>query len=242
MDLYVGLGALRGRIERYRFDLLELPVSPSLPKNKTLRTFREAKPQLAFSLRLAPTFLEAPQLDEQQIARVNSAAEALGARFVVLPTGPRFRPTTSNRKRLIEAASRLAAEGRRVAWEPRGLWEQEELEVWTEAAGAQIVRDLTRDAASSADVEYTRLLPFGSGARVTQHSLERLALALQDKTAAYVVVVGEGVQGARSRLRQLLDVGAELESQLDDEYDDEFADGEQTDGEQGDDEQESDDE
>jgi hypothetical protein len=247
MDLYVGLPSLRGRIERYRFGLLELPVTASLAKNKTLRAFREAKPSLVFSLRLPPEVAEGAGDAQKLLARAVAAADVLGARFVVIATGPRFRPTTANKKRLIELADAVRGEGRRVSWEPRGMWADDELGEWSRAADVLLVRDLARESVGEGDIVYTRLLPFGVGTRVTQHALEKLALALDGKQAAYVVIGGEGAQNAQSRLRQMLAWGGSAgESEDDEPYDDEDGDepsltadqdeGEEDEAEEGDDE------
>ena len=47
------------------------------------------------------------------------------------------------------------------------------------------------------------------GTRVTQNAVEKLAESLEDKTEAYVVIQGEGALGARTRLRQWLELAAE---------------------------------
>jgi len=225
MDLYVGLAAFRGRIERYGFELLELPVSASLPKQKTLRGYAEAKPKLRFSLRLPPEVIEGAAGSETLLARAIAASDALKASFIVVSSGPRFRPTTANRARLEAVCAQLVAEGRQVAWEPRGMWSADEVRRWAEDAGALVVRDLTRESAPEGDVVYTRLLPFGVGTRVTQNAVEKLAEALEGKSEAYVVIAGEGAQGARARLRQWLELGAsEADDGLGDE-DDEADDG-----------------
>lgn len=210
MDLFVGLAGFRGKIERYRFDLLEFAVTPTLPKSKVLRGFREAKPRVVFSLRTAPSVLEGGADAEDNVERTIRSADALAARFVVLPSGPRFTPTTRNKTRLVESAQRLAAEGRVVAWEPRGVWEEAELAAWAEEAGVTIVRDLTRDDHVGGDVAYTRLLPFGTGARLTQNGLEKLVERLEPLQEAFVIVASEGAVQARTRLREWLGVeGAE---------------------------------
>lgn len=105
MDLYVGASSERGSIKKFDLDLLEMPVTDSMPKSKTLREMRTTRPDLKFSLRLHP---DVAQLGAKHadVARARDAAEALGASVVVVPTGPRFTPTNgtnSNSERSLKA-------------------------------------------------------------------------------------------------------------------------------------------
>lgn len=212
MELFVGLAAYRGKIEKYKFDLLELAVSPNLPRQKILRHFRAARPDLKFSLRIPPEVLDAGRVAPELIEKIRAAGEILAARFVVVATGPRFTPTKRNEERLGELVGALAATGARVAWEPRGVWNEAELSKWAARLDVVLVRDLTRDPVAAGEVVYTRLLPFGVGARVTQTALERLAERLEDASEAYVIVQAEGAGRARARLREWLGVGDEAEA------------------------------
>lgn len=200
MQLFVGLNSHRGSIKRYAFDLLELPVSASLPKRRTLREMRESKPELKFSLRLHPDVAMKGEAHED-MTRAVDAAEVLQAVAIVIPTGPRFTPTERNRVQLKKMVEALSAEGRQVAWEPRGVWSPNEAVKWAEDVGALLVRDLTREAPPPSAVIYTRLLPFGMGARVSQSAVEMLANRLESAETAYVVVQGEGAKGTRAQLR-----------------------------------------
>lgn len=200
MQLFVGLNSHRGSIKRYGFDLLEFPVSVSLPKRKTLRELRATKPELKFSLRLHPdvALVGATHAD---VERTVEAAAVLEAAVIVIPTGPRFTPTERNRGILKTMVEAFSAEGRHVAWEPRGVWSASEAQKWADEAGALLVRDLTREVAPNSSVVYTRLLPFGAGARVSQSALETLAGQLESAETAYVVIQGEGAKSTRSQLR-----------------------------------------
>lgn len=234
MDLYVGLAGSRGRIERYSFDLLELQVSPSLPKTKTLRALRAAKPQLVFSLRLQPEIIEGAPTAQGLLEKAMAAAETLDAKFLVVASGPRFRPTTLNRRRLTDVCETLRKGGVQVAWEPRGMWSAHELQQWSDEAGALLVRDLTRESAPSGPIVYTRLLPFGVGTRVTQNAVEKLAEQIAGKTAAYVVIQGEGAHGARARLRQWLELAGDDEEPVDDDAEEDGLDGSELTDDDGD--------
>lgn len=201
MQLFVGHSSPRGSIKRYPFDLLEMPISPSLPRNKILRGLREQRPEIKFSLRLHPDVILQGHAHED-IARTKEAALALGASVIVVPTGPRFAPTTRNHQRLKEVLDALRAEGQHLAWEPRGVWAPAETQAIAHELSILLVRDLTRETPPEGPVIYTRLLPFGVAARVSQNATEILASHLEDAEVAYVVVQSEGAKMLRDQLRQ----------------------------------------
>lgn len=201
MKLYVGQSSDRGSIKKFSMDLLEMSISPALPKVRTLREMREQKPTLTFSLRLHPDVGQTG-VSHPDIERAKAAAEALEAKVVVVTTGPRFTPTTHNRERLGAMIEALRAPGRYVAWEPRGVWSPQESDEIAERMDVLVVRDLSREPVPNQKVLYTRLLPFGLGARVTQSSLERLAEQLEGAEEAFVVVQAQGAKLARSVLRE----------------------------------------
>lgn len=200
MQLFVGLSAHRGSIQRYTFDLLEMFVSPSFPKDRTLRQMREARPELKFSLRLHPD-VALVGVSHPDIERTRNAARALGAAAIILPTSLRFTPTQRNRATLAELVRELRTDECFVGWEPRGVWSTAETDALSAEIGLVPVRDVTREAAPTGTVVYTRLLALGPGARVSQHAIETLAERLEGKDKAFVVVEGQGARGTRSALR-----------------------------------------
>lgn len=201
MKLYVGQSSDRGSIKRFGLDLLEMSVSDSMPKPKTLREMHATRPNLKFALRLHPDAAQTG-VEHPDIARACGAAEALEADVIVVTTGPRFTPTERNQKMLAALGSALRAEGRHVAWEPRGVWAPAEAERIATDLQMLLVRDLTRERAQHGPVVYTRLLPFGLGARVSQSSIERLAGQLESAQEAYVVVQAQGARMTRAALRE----------------------------------------
>jgi|GEM_PF-1057282 len=201
MQLFVGLSSHRGNIKRFGFDILELSVSPSLPKRKTMVDMRATRPDIRFSLRLSPDVV-AKGPEHPDIERAVVAAEALQADVIVIPSGPRFTPTAHHRALLKSTCDALRGETRKVAWEPRGVWAPEEAEEWAQEVEALLVRDLTREQSPGTETVYTRLLPFGFGARVSQNSIETLAGQLESAETAYVVVQGEGAKMTRTQLRE----------------------------------------
>lgn len=210
MRLFVGLTAHKGSIRRYPFELLELPVSDSLPKPKTLRAMKEGRPDVTLTLRLHPdVVMHGPEHHDVERAKV--AASCVQAPVVVIPSSPRFTPTATNFELLSGLAAKLRDGERRVAWEPRGVFSPREAENWAERAGVLLVRDGARETLVPGPVAYCRLLPLGSGARISQHASEVLAEQLQEFETAYVLVGGDGAKGLRSRLRDWLGLTGEDE-------------------------------
>lgn len=208
MQLFVGVQSDRGSIKKFAFDLLEMPVTDSLPKSRTLREMRQARPSLKFSLRLHPDVAQ-EGATHADIERAVQAAESLEADVIVVPTGPRFTPTQRYQTMLGEIADKLRADGRHIAWEPRGVWGAPEAERIAAERGVLLVRDLTREAAPAGSVVYTRLLPFGFGARVSQNALEQLAGQLEAVETAFVVVQSEGAKRTRASLREWFELEGE---------------------------------
>ncbi len=203
MNVLVGSTSFRGNIRRFGFDLLELPVSPTLPRPRTLRDYREERPELAVSLRLGPDVALAGT-SHPDVERTRNAAVACGARVIVVSTPPRFSPAPSHRARLAEFARVFGETGALVAWEPRGVWARGEAQALAVDHGLLLVGDLTREEAAPGPVIYTRLLPLGFGARVSQSAVERIAERVQGAETAYVVIQGDGAKMARQRLRAAL--------------------------------------
>lgn len=208
MELFVGVHSDRGSIKKFAFDLLEMPVTGSLPKSRILREMRLARPTLKFSLRLHPDVAQ-EGANHADIDRAIQAAESLEADVVVISTGPRFTPTKRYQAMLGEMADKLRADGRHIAWEPRGVFGPEEAEGIAAERGVLLVRDLTRESAPTGAVVYTRLLPFGFGARVSQNSLEQLAAHLENVETAFVVVQSEGAKRTRASLREWFELEGE---------------------------------
>jgi len=203
MILAVGTTTLRGSIEKFGFDLLEVPVSPSMPRSAILARYRQARPSLHLSLRLQLEGTE-PILTHPDLERAKEAGPAAGALAIVISTGPRFAPTEARRQDLADSVRALAGSARFVAWEPRGVWQPAEAERWAEAAGAVLVRDLTQADPPAGEIAYTRIRQIGVQSRITQGAIERLAEGLSAQAEAYVVVEGDGARALRSRLTPLL--------------------------------------
>ncbi len=205
MKLLVGQASLQGGIRRYPFDLLELLVEPGLPRPAKLAAFREARKDRVFSLRLPPDAIAPGSGREAVIERAIGSAEALEAEWIVVTTNPTTTPTGRNEGLLRSLVERVQADGRRIAWEPRGVWQPQEAERWADTLGVTLVRDLSREDPPPGEVVYTRLRALGFGARIGPSAVERVAARLEGANEAFVVIEGQGAARARVLLSELLD-------------------------------------
>lgn len=211
--VYVGQAWMMGSVARYArsFDLLEVPGDPGRhPGRKVLRQWRERVPDdFVFSV-LVPTEvarLESGGTDE--LAQAAEAFEILRAGWWVLRTPPAVTPSPGALRRLEALIGRLRGPGRKIAWEPRGVWSEEDLSRAARSLDVHIVRDLTREETlprGEAEV-YTRVRALGEGMRVGASAAERLAERLSEATTAYVVIEGSGAGRVRKVLQEALGMG-----------------------------------
>lgn len=209
MLLHIGQAGFSGEIARYlrAFDLLELSADPGrLPRLARLKSLaQEAPPGFVFSVKLpkSVTRVEPGPDAERELAHALKAADVLGAHWLVVQTPPAATPGRRTRRRLDELSERLG-DARRIAWEPRGLWQENESAEVADALGWHLVRDLSRSPPPDEAVVYTRLLALGESSRVRTRDLERLAEHLESAESAYVVMEGRGAAGAARVLRELV--------------------------------------
>jgi uncharacterized protein YecE (DUF72 family) len=205
--LWIGTDALRGSIERYaeRFDLLELRAEPGrTPRRAVLRSYAARAPRdFAFSVRLprAAADLSENEPKQEPILHALEAADALAARFLVIQTPASATPGRRTRERLARLVERLGRD-RRVAWEPRGAWEEAQAEAFASELGVQLVRDLTRAPAPEGEVLYARLGVLGG--RLGADALERAGESISSSREAYVVISGAAAKRAARELRELV--------------------------------------
>jgi uncharacterized protein YecE (DUF72 family) len=239
MRLFVGQSAAGGDLRRYanRFNLLEVHAGPNMPKAATLKRWVSEVPGgFAFSLVLPDSIsaLEQGSVDQAALGRALEAADVLGAQWLLIRTPPSARPSSRTRRRLEELVAQLPRNGRRIAWEPRGLWEDEDAEQLAEALDVHLVRDVSRSEAPQGAVIYARLRALGSGGRVSSGAVDSAIDELVDKREVYVVIEGTAAARAAKMLREALGTGAagdELESEDEDEDEDEEFDDEDEDEE-----------
>lgn len=208
MRLHVGTDSLRGDIAAYarRFDMLELLAERGrLPRVQRLAEMKRAvHERFVFSLRLprAVASLEWNAEAEAAVGYAVEVADVLGAEFLVLQTLPAVMPSARTRRRLIELAARLPS-SRKLCWEPRGLWQEEESEEVAAEMGAVLVRDVSREPAPEGPTLYTRLRALGRSG-VSLDAIARTAEAVVSASLACVVIEGDGAARAATSLRQVV--------------------------------------
>jgi len=237
MRLRVGLTSLHGSVEGYtrRFDFLELRAEPGrLPTSKTLRKLRgESRERVAFALLVPPAGVVRLSESPADVEALEAAAEALGAEWIVLQTGPDLGPSARGRTRLKALSARLANDSRRVAWEPRGPWEPETARAFARAVGITLVEDLSQVPGGGERVVYTRLRVQGPGARLASSALSRLGEELAGAEQAYVVVEGRGSPSARARIEQAIREAEALEGDESELEEVDFGDADEDEDEEG---------
>lgn len=228
MRLHIGQPALRGDIARYaqKFDLLELRAdSASLPRLARLKEWRAKVPErFVFSVVLPSVVgtLEAGKELDAALAQALRVAEALKAEWLLLQTPASLGPSKRTERKLQELVERLPREQLRVAWEPRGVWEDEPTEILANRLGLHLVRDLRYRPAPPQEVIYSRLWALGAGARLSVGAVELVAERLTGRTEAYVVIEADGAARGASTLRELVAAIAERGDEDEDEDSDEI--------------------
>jgi uncharacterized protein YecE (DUF72 family) len=245
--LHFGLPSLKGGLSGYvkSFDVLELRCEPAPPSAKHLgRLRREAPDGFNFVLVAGRALADlsgtaAPEL----VAATRKAAEAAGARWLLLRTPASAGPSARTRARLARLVEELKGAAVGVAWEPRGAWTDKELVAVASELDVALVRDLAEQEPPPSPVVYTRLLALGRNSRLGSGALERVAERLEGVEEAFIVIEGEGGAGIAKRLRQILgetlaaaaaadaELGDEDDAELGDEDDAEL--GDEDDGEDG---------
>lgn len=212
--VFVGRAAVQGSIERYAraFDLVELSADPGRhPGKKVLRSWRDAVPEAFVFNVVVPT--EVARLegeDAQLLAQATEMAQSLHAGWWVLRTPPSATPSARTLRHLERLVGHLRPSCPRIAWEPRGVWSEEDLLRAAGSLGVNVVRDLTREDPLPGETEiYTRVRALGQGMRVTAGAAERVADRLADATRSYVVIEGAGAAHARKILHQALGEASE---------------------------------
>jgi uncharacterized protein YecE (DUF72 family) len=204
LQLYIGETHLRGAISRYAscFNLLELRVGTGrLPRAGVLRRWREEVPdKFVFSLLLSREIGRFTGDNEEKLNESILAAQVLKAKWMVIQTDPSVGPSQRSRQRLTTLFLRLSDTGRNVAWEPHGVWQDDEAAAFAQEFGVHCVRDIGRGKPTNEKVIYSRMPGLGTSARLSAGALEKAARCLVGASEAYVVVGGEGAR----RLQQLL--------------------------------------
>lgn len=206
MNWFVGESKLAGDVKRYMrdFTLVEVPTEPGLiPGKARLEQWRQAAPEeFVFSLvvprRVAS--LETTAESQADLKRAWRAAETLRSGWWVVRSEAGVRPTTASRRSLGELFAALAEGGRRVAWEPGGLWEDAAAAEFARDSGAHLVQDVARVEPVPGRVLYSRFLARGRGARLGMGVAELVAERVEGFQEAYLVVEGTGARYLQAAL------------------------------------------
>jgi uncharacterized protein YecE (DUF72 family) len=237
--VHVGQASLKGHLERYAktFDLLEVRSDPALPSLKHLKRLSQQAPEgFSFSLVLPRKLSELSETpDAGKLAEVRTAAAALGARFVLVRTPATFAPSARSRARFAALVKGLEGAGT-IAWEPRGIWTDEEIASVAAELGVLAVRDLAEQDPIPGPLVYTRLLALGRNTRIGSGAIERVSERLEEVEEAFIVVEGQGAVQLAKRLRGGESPEDSEDEDDEDEDEDESDDDESGDGEDGEDE------
>jgi len=207
MQLFVGKNQLEGDIARYasRFNLLELRAdATNLPRGARLADWKKRVPaDFAFSIVLpkATGLLESSTIE---LGRTLELAEALSAQWLLLQTPSSVGPSARMRERLTKLFEAVRHDTRRLSWESRAVWEDEQIEQFAAEHAVHVVRDVSMSEPPAGDVVYTRLLALGEGVQVRASAAEHVAALLADREEALVVIEGHGAEHAAKLLRQEL--------------------------------------
>ena len=204
LQLFVGQSNLRGAINKYasRFNLLELRAEPErLPRESVLRRWaEEVSDRFAFSVLLGPQHVQSSGEPSSMVSRAILAAKCLEAKWIVVQTEPMWGPSQKTKQRLAKLFERVSESGCRVAWEPHGVWQDEEALAFARELGMHYVRDIGRGDPLGEDVVYSRMPGLGILSRMSLGAMERVARNLGNATEAYLIAGGDGA----GKLQQML--------------------------------------
>ncbi|HYQ05200.1 MAG TPA: DUF72 domain-containing protein [Polyangiaceae bacterium] len=207
MQLFVGRHNLEGDIARYasRFNLLEVRAdATNLPRGARLADWRKRVPaEFAFSVVL-PRSVGQFESSSFDLGRSLELADALSAKWLLLQSPSSVGPSARMRERLSKLFEAVAHADRRIAWESRGVWEDEQIEEFAAEHGVTVVRDVTRAEPPSGDCVYTRLLALGDGVQLRASTASHIAEAIADREEAFIVIEGHGAETVAKALRQEL--------------------------------------
>lgn len=202
MDLHAGALLERAPGPKYSSALgfAELAfVDASLPKAKTLRSWRETVPE-SFEVALRVPRSITHELIDDQLALgeeladadwLSDAIAATGARFVVLATGSEAKTSRRDRERLgalFGALAELAGADVPLVWAPTGLWDSDLARPFAQKSGVIYAYDPLEDDPPAGTLHYASLRALGFRQRFSDGVLYELVERLEENGAerAYV--------------------------------------------------------
>jgi uncharacterized protein YecE (DUF72 family) len=236
--VFVGESRLPREFRRYakQFSFLELDCEPgNIPGKARLQSCRALAPEgFVFSLVVPSALanLESADTDKAWKSALGAAA-VLRSTWWVVRTPATVRPTRRVREQLAALFERLKEGGRRVAWEPRGVWDEVTAAETARNLGVHLVQDVAREVPLAKGVLYTRLLALGKGAKLSLSLADRVVERAISYDEAFVVVEGSGAAEIRKALALESGAGGLAGEDLDPDADEE-ADGEGVDDETAD--------
>lgn len=205
--LYIGTRTVQGAFERYakKFNLLEvrLDLDTSLSA-KTLRRWRkQVPPTFAFCVVLPNTVtaLLPSKEGDRDLDQSLEIATQLESPVILIANPMSVTPTVANRKRLETLVKRIPHDVVRLAWEPPGLWQDEDSRIIAGYLGLVLVGDAARDSLAPGSVAYTRLRGLGDSRRLSAARLDKVNERLQPFREAYVVVEVDAPVSVMNALR-----------------------------------------
>lgn len=207
---HVGAQALKGGLSAYgkRFGMVEVivPAAAQLkqfPSEATLKRWKkEVSPAFEFVVVLGPTTATlAPSAEaDAELEAALMAVRVLQSRMIVLRTPPSVAPSAVTRKRMAALLDRLPTDATAVAWEPRGVWDEEAAARAAKDWGLVLVVDASRDDVPPGPVAYVRLRALGERRSFGAALLERVADAIGERREAYVVIETDGALAEKKLL------------------------------------------
>ncbi|HVZ33315.1 MAG TPA: DUF72 domain-containing protein [Polyangiaceae bacterium] len=222
--VFVGETHLPRDLRRYarQYSFLELDCEPgNIPGKARLQACADVAPEgFVFSL-VVPSLVAALSTGDDAARAWKAAQQAariLSSGWWVVRTPAEIRPTRRAREELGGLFKRLQEDGRRVAWEPGGLWEANAAGDTADGFGVHLVQDVAREEPRPGPVLYTRLLALGRGVRVGLSLADRVAERALAFEQAFIAVEGKGAQEIQKALAAAgeLTSGPALEEELDD--------------------------
>jgi hypothetical protein len=177
-----------------------------------LKQWRTAAPKgFEFAVRMAPSVGAFDPDSEKALDFGLRAANVLQAKWLLVQTPATLGPSQRNRTRLKQLFERLLATGRNVAWEPRGVWDEDEILPLISEVQVHWVRDPSRYPMVEEPLAYGRIPALGSAARVGLGLAERAGENLQGFEEVYLVIEGDGAVRAAKIVRDIAKLPSEEE-------------------------------
>jgi uncharacterized protein YecE (DUF72 family) len=196
-----------------KFNLLEVRMDPEAPlSGKTLRRWRKAvPPTFAFSVVFPPVVAELrpSAAADRALEQTLEIATLLEAPVMLINNPVSVTPTATNRKRLEELVRRIPHDVVKLAWEPPGLWEEEDNRGIAAMLGLVLVGDAARESVAPGPVAYTRLRGLGESRRLSLARIDKMLERLQGYREIFVVIETDGPSAVAKAIRMASSEGGD---------------------------------